>query len=75
MHTRKLYLIYPPNYQPNQGRIRKVYSRRQALRAVLRSPGSSVCVVIRTFPQHHTNWDSSRLDFIRRPKRGPQWKD
>lgn len=64
MHIRKRYLVYPPGYQPNHDRFKVVYSRRQALRALQGHPGSSVAVNILTFPRKHSNWDSSRLDFL-----------
>lgn len=59
MHTRKQFLIYPPNYQPGDGyKVR--HSKRQAWKAAVRmGEGSSVDVETHTHPAPRTFWHSS----------------
>lgn len=65
MHTRKTYIIYPPNYKPLEDEYEVRYSRLQAWKAALRmGSGASVSVDTCWHPAKHTRWTSSRLDTL-----------
>ena len=59
MHSRKVFLIYPPNYKPGDGyKVR--HSKRQAWRVAVRmGEGASVDVETQTHPAPRTRWTSS----------------
>jgi hypothetical protein len=59
MHTRKAFLIYPPNYKPGDGyKVRR--SKRQAWKEAVRmGEGASVDVQKQTHPAPRTRWNSS----------------
>jgi hypothetical protein len=59
MHTRKAFLIYPPNYKPGDGyKVR--HSKRQAWKVAVRmGEGASVDVAMHTHTAPRTFWNSS----------------
>ena len=59
MHTRKQFLIYPPNYKPGDGyKVR--HSKRQAWKVAIRfGGGASVDVCVHRHARKHTGWISS----------------
>ena len=61
MHTRKQYLVYPPNYVPGDG-YATVYSKFQAYKIAVKMGGRASCYVsIQKFKNKRSNWVSSSL--------------
>lgn len=58
MHNRKQYIVYPPNYQPLDGKYKVVYSKRQAWKRANKI-GCIVVEHINSHPKPFMTWTSS----------------
>ena len=64
MHTRKKFLIFPPDYKPGDGYLVR-HSKLQAWKAAIKmGAGAGVDVSVQKHPRRCHEWISSRLDML-----------